>query len=371
MIEEMKTAYRFLIVLSLGGLLLLFSVLVPVISSNADFSIYNTSWNGCSNIGKEAYSTGSFLPSIDVSSSSEEMIVHSSFVELREDLDPDDSSIMIIGPELEFTGDEIRFLHDYMFYGGILFLADDFGSGDQLLGSLETDTRISQKTMIDLSFMKQPVFSLTSDIRPHNITDGVNTILMNYPSTISGDNSSITLINSSEASWLDEKRDDERSIDEEMGPFSILTMEDYGEGKLIVLSDPSLLINNMRDEFDNSRLISNIISYISNGRSSLVIDESHRDLTNPVQVSNIFVGNLNLGSKISIITGFILFFILISTPYPKRIWKALERLLNKLLSEEEKGKTTLEENLKVVFQKHPEWDKDLMNRLIDDIGVDQ
>jgi hypothetical protein len=371
MIEEIKTAYRFLIVMGVGGILFLFSVLVPVLSSDADFSIYNSSWNGCSTLGREAYQTGSFLPTIDISSSSEEKVVHSSFADLSDQLDPTDSAIMIIGPELDFDIDEGRFVHDFLNEGGMVLLADDVGSGNQLLGYLNTSTRVSGEIMIDLSFMKKAEFAVTNDLVPHNITEGVETLLMNYPSTISHSKETRPLINSSGASWQDRTRNGRRDVGEPLGPFSILTVEKYGKGQLIVLSEPSFLINNMRNQMDNSQLVSNLIDYISRERDTLVIDESHRDLTNPVQVANIFVGRLNLGEKVGILIGLSVFFLIISTPYPKLIWKRLESLLNKLLTEEEQSGPGPSEVIDEVLGRHPDWDRNQLERYIQEIGGNQ
>lgn len=367
MIEEIKTAYRFLIVIGIAVVMLLLSVTVPIISSNADFSIYNTSWNGCSSLGREAYETGSFIPTIDISGSTEERILHSPLDSLGDDLDPRDSAIMIIGPETEFTDAEVDYIKDYIAGGGILFLADDFGTGSELLYDLQTETTISGVEMKDLSFMKSSEFAVTRDIESHNITAGIDTLMMNHPSTVSMGKTSRSLINSSGTSWLEKEPNDKRDADEPLGPFPILTIEEYGDGELIVLSDPSMLINNMILEFNNSRLVSNLISYITDERGTLVIDESHRDQTNPVHYTKLFVGTLDIREKIGIITGIIILFIVISSPYPRKIWNGLERLLNKLLSEEKKKGSDLEENLEKVFKKHPDWDRDLMRRLIDDI----
>lgn len=367
MIEEIKTAYRFLIVLGIGGLLLLLSVMVPVVSSDADFSIYNTGWNGCSELGKEAYGTGSLLPTVDISSSSQERILHTSLDELEGDIDPENSAIMIIGPELDFNEEERSYLHEFTALGGILFIADDFGSSDRLLSHLQTDTRITGSAMMDLSFMKSAEFSVTRDMKEHNITEGVDTILMNHPSTVSPGNNAETLINSSGASWLDRDLDGVRDVEEPQGPFSILTVENYGRGELIILSEPSLLINDMKEHFNNSRLLSNLIEHITNDRDTLVIDESHRDLANPVQYSNMIVGSLDIRGRIGILTGLIIFLVVISTPLPLKIWRGSKTLLRKVLSEESRKEPALDETLKRLFEKHPDWDRETIRRMIDDI----
>ncbi len=366
MIEEMKTAYRFLIVMGLGAVLLLFSIMVPVASSDADFSIYNSGWNGCSQLGVKAYQTGSFLPSVDVSTSSEEKIHHLPLNEL--DLNPSDSAIMIIGPTIDFEKEEASYIDDYLRKGGIVLLADDVGTGNQLLdGIMTTTTRISRDIIADLSFDKQPEFGVTTNITEHNLTKGVNRLLMNYPSTIIPSGRCIPLINSSEASWLDTNGNDDIDPDESLGPFNIMTIEQYGRGSLIVLSEPSLLINQMRNKFNNSNLVDNLVEFMTEDRSTLVIDEYHRDSANPVRVTTNFVKRMNFASKTGILVGITAVFILISTPYPKKGWKLLERLLNKLLAEEALKRPTKEDVMATIHNDHPDWDQKVLTKMIRDI----
>jgi len=368
MIEEIKTAYKFLVVLGIGALLLLFSMMVPVMSSNSNFSIYNTGWSGCSDLGRETYSTGSFLPTIDISSSSEERIIHSSLSELGSDIDPSDSAIMIIGPETDFTNDELEFLDLFLRDGGIMLIADDVGTGDQVLSHLDTSTRITGDIMSDLSYMKQPEFAVTTNISSNSITNDVERLLLNYPSTISPSRKAVPVFNSSTTSWLDRDRNNRRDPDEPMGPFNLMTIEDYGRGKLIVLSDPSLLINQMRDRFDNSIFVSNLIGYMTEDRGTIVIDESHRDMTNPVHFTNSYIADMRIEEKIGILTGLMVIFVLVSTPHPGRIWRRLERLLNKLLSEEERTQMPSREDiLSDVMRRHPDWDRTALEKFMKDM----
>ena len=182
MIEQMKIAYRYLIIMGLGAFLLLLTLYVPIISSQEDFSIYNTDWNGCSGLGRDVYSTGSFLPTIDVSESSEGLIVHNTLDEYRNEIDYQRSSILVIGPSDDFSEPEGSFVHDFMVKGGIFMLADDFGTGNQILKMLNTSSRISGEVLMDLSFMKKGEFSVTTDLSSHSITRNVSMVLMNYPS---------------------------------------------------------------------------------------------------------------------------------------------------------------------------------------------
>ena len=363
MIEQVRTAYRYFLIMGIGAVLFMFSIMVPILSSDADFSIYNTSWNGCSDLGREAYRTGSFLPTVDISRSSEERVVHNSLSELGDTFSPKDATIVIIGPDIDFEADEGSYIHDFLRKGGTLLLADDVGTGNSLLGYLNTSSRINNDIMIDLSYMKKGEFAVTSDFAPHPITENLTHLLMNYPSIIEPGRSAVPIINSSGTSWLDTIRNDRIDLDEREGPFPILTIEDYGNGQLLLLSDPSLLINQMKDQMDNGLFSSNLIEHISEGKETLIIDESHRDLTNPVQLANIFISDTSPGEKVGIMTAVIAIFVIISSPLPRSSLSLIHRGLNRILAEE-REKEDKKDPIDEVMRRHPDWDKRILKRIV-------
>ncbi|MEA3558271.1 MAG: DUF4350 domain-containing protein [Candidatus Thermoplasmatota archaeon] len=368
MIEQVRTAYRYFLIMGIGVVLFLFSIMVPILSSDADFSIYNTSWNGCSDLGRDVYRTGSFLPTIDISSSSEERVVHNSFNELEVTSSPGDTTIIIIGPDMEFTADEGRYVNDFLGKGGRLLLADDVGTGNSLLGYLNTSSRISNDIMMDLSYMKKGEFAVTLDMAPHPITENLTHLLMNYPSTIIPGISAVSIINSSGTSWLDTIRNERIDPEETEGPFPILTIEDYGNGELLLLSEPSLLINQMKDQMDNGPFASDLINYISEGRKTIVIDESHRDLANPVQLANIFITDTSPGEKVGIMTAVIAIFIIVSSPLPKRTLSLIQKGTSRILSEKIEKKEKIDP-IKEVMNRHPDWDRRTLEKIVTGIGA--
>ena len=72
--------------------------------------------------------------------------------------------------------------------------------------------------------------------------------------------------------------------------------------------------------------------------------------------------------KIGILIGLSIVFIILSTPYPKRLWKRSEMLLNKLLAEEEKTGPRPSEILDTVMGRHPDWDRSILEKFINEIG---
>ncbi|MBN1390613.1 MAG: DUF4350 domain-containing protein [Candidatus Thermoplasmatota archaeon] len=368
MIEQVRTAYRYLLVLGAGMILLLFSVMIPVLSSDSDFSIYNTGWNGCSELGKDTYSAGSFVPTIDLSASSEERVVHSSFSETTGDIRPSRSSLLIIGPDLTFTRKEGEFAHDFLSNGGSLLLADDFGTGNELLSFLNTTTRISGRTMLDLSYMKSSNFAVTTEFSEHEITRNLTMLLMNMPSIVVPSSKAVAVINSSRTSWLSLDKNGWWDPDEPQGPFPILTVERYGRGMLVVLSEPSLLINQMRDEMDNGIFVRNLFRSLTEGKENVMIDESHRDLENPVQLTNSFMSAFDPIQKIGIMIALSIVFLVFNTALPRKIIRSARQLIDRFLSEEPVGPGDGSTPIQVVMGRHPDWDRKVLERLINDIG---
>jgi hypothetical protein len=370
MIEQVKIAYRYLLVMGIGMILFIFSIMVPILSSDADFSIYNTGWNGCSEIGKNVYETGSFLPTIDLTASSEEMVVHNSLSELPGGLDEVSSCIFIIGPGTDFDDDEGKFIDGFLNKGGLVLLADDIGSGNDLLSKLDTSTRITGRTMLDLAYMKNSSFSVTTEFSDHPINNDLTMLLMNHPSTVAPSNDARIIINSSKTAWLSLDGNDRWDDGEPLGPFPLLSIENYGRGTLIVLSEPSLLINNMNDDkrMDNGIFVRNLIEFMTDGRNTTIIDESHRDLTDPVQLSNNFISFMDrTEEKIAVLILISAIFIILNTSYPKRSLKSLRRIIEKILTEKTKVETSNKSLVDIVMERHPEWDKRMLEKIVKDI----
>lgn len=363
MIEEMKTAYKYLIVIGAALLLLAISVTVPLISSNADFSIYNTGWNGCSSLAKDVYSTGSLLPTIDIGSSSRQRIMHEPLSDLRNVLDPEDSSLIIIGPSSDFSKEEGRFVHDLLSSGGKVLLADDIGRGNQLLGMLNTTSRFSSGKMVDLSFMKKAEFAVASEMGDHSITAGITSVLLNHPSIVIPSPYSRQLMGSSSSSWIDSNENLLNDEDEVQGPFSLLTIEGYGKGELILLSDPSIMINNMLPRMDNALLVQNILSHITDNRSTVVIDESHRDTTDPVRVIGSFTGSIGGTEKIAVLLVIILAFFLVQTDLLRWSIRRIRSAVDSWLKEEVRDVQDIDMTIDGIMKRHPDWNRDTLYKL--------
>lgn len=290
---RLRRGFAGVAVMAIAITLLAVSLAAPVVSTTEDFSIFNSSWNGTSDMGVLVYRLGKFAPSFQLRSSGANIEV--TYLGLDElSLNPQTDALLIIGPTKDFTQAEGSLAGDFVRGGGTLLLADDFGTGNTLLEGMNATSRFSRNLVMDLSFEKQPEFSVCFDIRESALTKNVTTMLLNYPSTLSIDSETTdAFAYSSVASWLDTNGDNLQQWGEPRGPFPILAREHLGSGSIVLLSDPSLLINGMSEYMDNEQLKNNIINFVSTGRSSVYFDESHRSFFDPIAISMQFTGQIS------------------------------------------------------------------------------
>ncbi|MBS3781785.1 MAG: DUF4350 domain-containing protein [Candidatus Thermoplasmatota archaeon] len=351
----------YIIVIAIVFLIIFLSVSAPLVVNESDFSIYNPGWDGCSNLAVRARDMGAFTPNIELAEGKRTEVTQR---ELNEyDVEPNKTSIMIIGPREDFSGESVDFIHEFLDNGGRLVLADDFGSGNSLLSGLDTDSSFHSSPLLDLSFEKKPEFGVAYNISEHQLTQdesnqNVDQIMLNSPTAIDKKENATTIVASSKASWLDENENRMKDKDEPFKEYPLITIEDYGEGELILVSDPSIFINSMQNRKDNKVLSENLLDYLSQGRSDIIFDESHREMSFVFRM--MYTGDF---PTLVIATVFLLiglgtgiFFMF--SDFKAVIFEKINVVLSVLMSEEKK-----EEPVGKVLNNHPDWDKDKLKMI--------
>lgn len=351
----------------------------PVVSNSADFSIFNSGWNGTSDLAIFTYTSGKFSPTFELRSSGAKTTVEQ--VGLADlSLSPSEDALIVIGPMKGFSSIEGEKVGNFVRGGGLLLLADDFGTGNSLLKAMNATSRFSGNLVMDLAFEKQPEFSVCFDIRADDTTKNVSTLLLNYPSSLTV-NASTTqvLARSSIASWLDTSGDRLQEWGEPRGPFPLIARETMGMGAIYLLSDPSVLINGMAKEMDNGVFRSNLIGYLSEGRSSVLFDESHRDFFDPVAVTLQFAGDISPNAKAALILISLVLTLWVSTDMIDRSlgWaytrakSALLRLASIILPSRlwrkqpaSKEPIALEAVIDELQKRHPDWRPGLLRYIV-------
>lgn len=219
----------------LGGLVfLVFALAVTLYYPPVDnLFIGNPYWNGLSEMYNEI----------------EPVRVHG-FEDYRY-IEASNSTLFIIGPSRDFNRDDIEAVKGFLESGGKVVLADDFGTGNQLLEGLGLETRFSGELLVD------PVFFDTVPEYPRILNfkySDVGDIVLNYGTTLLVRNSFQVIESSSPVSYFN------NSEGVESGPFPVLGRISYGAGVLCLLSDSSVFLNTMIGKAGNRGLLLSLVS---------------------------------------------------------------------------------------------------------------
>lgn len=262
----MKRGYLLIAVVVAAALI----ISLPILNSNKeDFSTYNTDWNGASQIknvaATEGYHTANVFSMSDLSSHHKGTLVM---------LNPNAS--------VGFTEADIRDIQSFVQNGGSLVLANDFGNANAVLSGLGLTNSVSFNGALlsdNVSKGVDQAHPLITDITPSSLTAGVKTLYFNYGTALNVSGSSVTVLARSDpTSDLRTASGDNTPIAGSTGAKPVLASLNYGQGRVILLSDPSVFINGMVTQADNQRLFTNLIVNLTGGDTSATIlfDQSQR-----------------------------------------------------------------------------------------------
>ncbi len=265
-----------------AGALFLMPLTMPMFRTMSDFSIYNTGWKGCSRLAKEIHDSGKDIYPL-----------HTPFRSLENRPRDENTALMIIGPNRPFIQGDAEYIARFAESGGTVFLANDFDQGNTLLEVLDLGYRFSEQPLADLVYEKDPHVVTCIPKGESRLTHGINKFTLNYPAAITGKprNNATVLAATSEMSWLDSNQDGIWQLnDEPQSSYPVLIQQEFGRGRIIILSDPSIFINSMIDLPGNRELLSNILNYLTQADvTRIYIDEEHHSLSNPVEVFTVVV----------------------------------------------------------------------------------
>ncbi len=354
--EKMTKFTIYIIAIAIFFLILFLAISAPIVINESEFSIYNPGWNGCSDLAVKTREMGSFTPNIEVAEGKRTEVTQKDLTEY--DVEPEKTGMIIIGPRQEFSGETRDYVHDFLRDGGKLVLADDFGSGNSLLNGLETNSSFRSSPLLDLSYEKKPKFGVAYNTTEHRINDNVSQVMLNSPTAIDKDENATTLLRSSKASWLDENENGVKDDEESYKEYPLITMESYGDGELILVSDPSIFINSMLDKKDNRELSVNLLDYLSQGRSDLIFDESHREMSFVNRMIYTGRGSNQVTAVLLLIFGLGVGGYHAWSESRNIILNKIKKLLSFFIGEEKE-----EEPIAKVLNNHPDWDKDKLEMI--------
>jgi hypothetical protein len=201
----------------------------PAISlaQDDDFSPRGDAWNSVSELVRLAEARGIDVRTPDRLDAGE--------------LQPSDSLLILDPREPLPTSPITAFLRA----GGRVALADDFGAGDSLLAVFRIDRGEPQPEGV-LALRGNPALLVARPRGTHRLTQGVGALVSNHPA----------MVYHRELSPLFELDDNE----------ALVLAGAVGEGRLVVIADASVLIDNMLELRGNRRFAENLVAYLDDER---------------------------------------------------------------------------------------------------------
>lgn len=247
-----------------AGILFISLLCVWFYPSVQDFVASNTMWNGirdfCAEFGASNIDSLEELP------------------------EPAEGTVLVAIPYIEYSAGELERLEKFVSNGGTLLLMDDYGYGNSVLEYLELGVRFTNRPLLD------PLFCFKNESMPR-ITDfasgvresGVGVVMLNHATSLE-DTEAVTVIAwSSRASFLDINENGTRDEGEPQGPLPVAAATWLGRGRLVLVADPSTIINAMVNRDDNYAFI-RYLADVDGNPGVILVDRAHLSQT-PLDVS--------------------------------------------------------------------------------------
>lgn len=237
-----------------AGALLAVALVLWIYPSTTDFALSNTHWNGLSDVSREfhirALSDVGGFPS-----------------ESR-------GTVVLVIPSRLPQPSHLQAITRFVEGGGVLFLLDDFGSGNDILMALGSSLRFSGGLLADPLFnLKNSRLPRILDFAPSPLTVGVEGLVFNHATVLTGISTTQAEATSSPVSYLTVNLTGQPDEGASRGPFPILALEPRKDGYLVAISNSSILVNSMLSQADNRRLFRNAVG-LAGANARIFLDDT-------------------------------------------------------------------------------------------------
>lgn len=193
-------------------------------------------------------------------------------------IDPADHAVIVV-PYTRYSDIDLKQLVDFVNGGGTLLVMDDFGYGNQVLPALGLGMVFAGTPLLDpyINYRNQ-FFPVITDFAPGLKNAGISEVVFNHATALSFTGNDTgrydILARSSDMSFKDTNGNGIWDNGEPRGPFPVAARTSVGNGTVIAVSDPGIIINSMAGIRDNGQFVSQLVS--GSGRQlQVTLDTSH------------------------------------------------------------------------------------------------
>lgn len=325
-------------------------------TSGAAFGPYNPGWDGASE----------FHASVADDPSVESEVVRDP---ARYDaVDPEGTVAVVVAPDEPYDDEAAARVAAFVADGGTLVVLEDVGApGNALLADVGADARLDGRLLRDEeSHVRGPLLPVATGVEPHPLTADVDRLTLNYATAVEPGDAEVLVATSEYAYLVD---DPDETLDEgehTLAAHPVATAEPVGDGTVIVVGDPSVATNAMREEPDNAAFV----DALARQGDRVLLDVSHADGLPPAAAATLtlrespalqaLLGAAGIGAVALLASG---------RPGP-----ALARLARRLAGRDARAVArdlerrgaglTDAERAELLRRRHPDWDDERIERVI-------
>lgn len=256
MLESLRSPRALLAVFAIVvGLTLLYAAS----SSTAAFSAHNAAWNGTSGLAEQSEAVGvPTTTALDTRAYPTD--------------DAEGTVAVVLSPDSGYDGADRERVRRFVRNGGTLVVAEDLGShANPLLSAVGAQAQVDGRTVRDERYhYRSPSLPYAYRTADHPLTSGVAGLTLNYGTPVEP-NGATPLVSTSSYAYVDGNGNGELDAAETMDSRPVATVEQVGQGRVVVVGDPSIAINAMLDREGNRAFVRNLFR----GADEVVLDQSH------------------------------------------------------------------------------------------------
>lgn len=237
-------------------------------SSTAAFSPYNSAWDGTAELRSLADDAGM-----------DSRVVYDS--RGYDTVEANQTVAVVLSPDSGYTAREASRVREFVLAGGTLVVAEDFGPhSNALLTSVGASARVDGALLRDKwRYFKKTALPRATGVRDIERLEGVDHVILNHGTAVRPGSATV-LVSSAPSAYLDRNRD--RVIDggEEVRAYPVASIESVGTGTVVVVSDPSVFINELVNRPNNRAFARAVVA--PSEHDLLLLDRSHTQERSPL-----------------------------------------------------------------------------------------
>ncbi|MFB6104736.1 MAG: DUF4350 domain-containing protein [Halobacteriaceae archaeon] len=330
-------------VLAALGVALILAVVVAASTAAASFSLFNPAWNGATALQAVASDAGARTTVADS-------------VTAYPTTNASDTIAVVLAPEDPYTPAQRERLRRFLAAGGTLLVAADTGGvPNRLLAALNARARLDGGRLRDeRRHYRGPALPIATTVAETPLMAGVDRLTLNYATPVDPQGATV-LARTSPYAYVDADGDTSLDDAEPMRAYPILTREPVGAGTVLVLGDPSVFINAMLDQPDNRAWVQTLATRYDR----VLLDTSHTTATPPLAAAVLAIRASPLLQAVLAVLGIGLV-----------LGTGRDRLRRRLAAWRRRPtppELRAADVRAVVRQRHPDWDGDRVDRVVEGI----